>query len=120
VPEPYRLDPATHMPTGVNGCHLGGKGRSGRQEGEREGKVEPHGRSGWVVERKGVTRPSTDRQSGRCYFITSLIHPFVLLLSPLMIQLLLGYDSPTTVLSTAFPTSSSLVLIREASALMSR
>ena len=41
--------------------------------------------------------------------MTRLIHPVVLLFSPFTIQLAPGYDTPTTELSTALPTSSSFV-----------
>ena len=79
--------------------------------------MDPHGRFPVSDGATGV-RPSTPRQpQGSGYFITRLIQPLVLF-SPFTTQLRWG-RTPASALSTALPTSSSSVLIREANALMS-
>src|SRR5947207_6885334 len=76
----------------------------------------------------GTTRPATRHAATSVrivppalwdYFISRLIQPLVALFSPFTIQLEPGYVAPTTASSTAFPTSSSLVLMSDASALKS-
>ena len=115
--EPQGLDPDAQVPAAGGRPALGDGRRSGRQEGEGGSR----GGAAWTVPVSGeakmgrVHQPIVNRAIG--YFITSLTQPLVLLPSPLMTQLLLGYDSPAAALSIALPISSSSVLIREASAL---
>src|SRR3954447_22772097 len=88
-----------------------------RHEGRRigsllgSGNVRRH-RQPWIkAGGRGRPLPAHAR-----YCICRYSQPFVWLLLPLTTQFALGYDTPTTLDSTAFPISSSLVVMMPASA----